>query len=165
MTTKILALFLVLLLPACSLFGGNSREPLPPVKVITEVVQAELFHPPVPPPAQIEDVEWFVVTAENLEEKIAELQNKQGDEWVLFGFTPQAYENMAYNIQELRRYNRQLQELILYYMEATRPRGTEEWLQENGDRADRLEEAAQPDPEKPGVTIESVASGLLDIIT
>lgn len=166
MNIKVLSLLLLLVaLPGCSLFGGTKREPLPPVKIITEVVQAEIFHPPVPSPAQIEDVTWFVVTAENLDEKIAELQSKQGEEWVLFGFTPQAYENMAYNIQEMRRYNRQLQELILYYMEATRPRGTEEWLQENENRASKLEDAMQPDPEEPGVTIEGIASGILDIVT
>ena len=34
--------------------------------------------------------------------------------------TPQDYENMAFNLQELRRYIRQQKEIIIYYRDATK---------------------------------------------
>lgn len=48
--------------------------------------------------------------------------------------TPQSYENMAYNLQEIRRYVRQQKEIILYYREATTgDDGTdaEDWIEKN----------------------------------
>ena len=36
----------------------------------------------------------------------------------IFGMTPQDYENMAFNLQELRRYIRQQKEIIIYYRDA-----------------------------------------------
>ena len=33
---------------------------------------------------------------------------------------PQDYENMAFNLQELRRYIRQQKEIIIYYRDATK---------------------------------------------
>ena len=44
----------------------------------------------------------------------------QGGTFVIFGMTPQDYENMAFNLQELRRYIRQQKEIIIYYRDATK---------------------------------------------
>jgi len=52
----------------------------------------------------------------------------------VFALTPDGYEKMAENFQEVRRYVRQQKELILYYREATtESEGTtaEEWLENN----------------------------------
>lgn len=37
-------------------------QPLPPVKVITETVQVEIYQPPLPSQIQLADVEWKVIT-------------------------------------------------------------------------------------------------------
>lgn len=105
--------------------------PLPPVTVITETVQVEIYQPPLPPPIRFDDVQWFVLTENNIEEKIAEVKRFTGTDFVIFGMTPQSYENMAYNFQENRRYTLQLLEIIRYYREATKPRGAEGWLEQN----------------------------------
>jgi hypothetical protein len=129
---KLLLLPLVLLLQSCSLFKSEPEPlPLPPVKVITETVQLEIYQPPLPPEIQLDDIKWFVLTEANLEEKIKEVKSFTGADFVLFGLTPQSYENMAYNFQEMRRYIRQQTEIIKYYREATKPKGPEGWLQEN----------------------------------
>ena len=47
----------------------------------------------------------------------------QDGNFVIFGMTPQDYENMAYNLQELRRYIRQQKEIIIYYRDATKVEG------------------------------------------
>lgn len=51
---------LTVLMTACASRGGY--EPLPPVKVITETVEVEIYSPPLPPEIQLNDVEWKVIT-------------------------------------------------------------------------------------------------------
>lgn len=134
---KLLGLFILIILPGCgglSLFTGSRAPeplPLPPVKVITETVQLEIYQPPLPPEIQLDDVQWFVLTENNMQDKVAEVKRFTGSEFVIFGLTPQSYENMAYNLQEIRRYIRQQTEIIKYYREATKPKGTDGWLEEN----------------------------------
>ena len=138
-------------LQACSFLRPAETEPLPlplpPVKVITETVQLEIYQPPLPPEIQLDDVQWFVVTKENLEDKIAEVENYTGTDFVVFGMTPQSYENMAYNLQEIRRYIRQQTEIIKYYREATKPKGPAGWLEENQEQQNTQLEIEQSDNE------------------
>lgn len=67
-------------------------------------------------------------------EQIKRLEKIQGGSYVVFALTPQAYENMAYNLQEIRRYVRQQKEIIIYYREATQGdqnTTSEDWLEKN----------------------------------
>ena len=82
----------------------------------------------------MQDVEFFVVTEKNLDEQIKKLEKMQDGTYVLFGLTPQDYENMAYNLQELRRYIRQQKEIIIYYRQATQEdenTDAEDWIERN----------------------------------
>ena len=100
-------------------------EPKPPeITIITEKVPVEIFQPPMPNPVLLRDVYWFVITEENLEEKLEQIRIIQDADAVVFGITPADYENMTWNIQELRRYIRQQKELIIYYRGATKPSDT-----------------------------------------
>jgi len=148
---KLWLLIPFMFLQACSFLKPAETEPLPlplpPVKVITETVQLEIYQPPLPPEIQLDDVQWFVVTKENLEDKIAEVENYTGTDFVVFGMTPQSYENMAYNLQEIRRYIRQQTEIIKYYREATKPKGPAGWLEENQEQQNTQLEIEQSDNE------------------
>lgn len=50
----------LIILSGCSTTG--SYQPIPPVKVITETVEVEIYQPPLPPEIQLSDVEWKVIT-------------------------------------------------------------------------------------------------------
>lgn len=129
--TKILATTLIALtVSGCALFD-RGEQPRPPVQIITREVPQRIYQPPAPNSVQLEDVSWFVITEENFDEQIARLQNLQGAGWVIFAITPQDYENLAYNFQEMRRYIRQQGEVIIYYREATDPGDAAEWQEEN----------------------------------
>jgi hypothetical protein len=127
---KVLLMIAILLLAGCNWIRPKP-ESIPPVTVITETVQLEIYQPPLPPAIRFDDVRWYVITEENLQDKIQEVKRHTGTDFVLFGMTPQSYENMAYNFQENRRYILQLLEIIRYYREATAPRGSEAWLEQN----------------------------------
>jgi hypothetical protein len=146
---KIILIATLLLLQSCSLLKPAVPEPLPlpPVKVITETVQLEIYQPPLPPEIQLDDIQWFVLTEGNLEEKVTEIKNYTGSDFVVFGLTPQSYENMAYNLQEIRRYIRQQTEIIKYYREATKPKGPAGWLEENQEQQNTQLEIEQSNNE------------------
>ena len=100
----------------------------------TEYKTLEIYQPPLPKAINLQDIEFFVVTEKNFEEQVARLKKLQDGSYVLFGITPLDYENMSYNLQELRRYIRQQKEIIIYYREATQNDvGTdaEDWLEQN----------------------------------
>ena len=135
---RINLIILMAFLAGCSSIPGFKPEPMvapePIVKTVTEYKTLEIYQPPLPEAIALEDVEFFVITEKNFEEQIAKLEKMQGGVFVLFGLTPQDYENMAYNLQELRRYVRQQKEIILYYRQATMGdlnTDAEDWLERN----------------------------------
>jgi hypothetical protein len=104
------------------------------VVTVTEKVPLRIYQPPLPAEIDLLDVTFFVITEENLEEQIKKIEKMQDNQFVVFALTPDGYEKMAENFQEVRRYVRQQKELIIYYREATtESEGTtaEEWQENN----------------------------------
>ena len=124
-----------LLLGGCSLIQPQPLPaPEPVIKTVTQYKTLEIYQPPLPKAIDLQDVEFFVVTEKNLDEQIKKLEKMQDGTYVLFGMTPQDYENMAYNLQELRRYIRQQKEIIIYYRQATQDdenTDAEDWMERN----------------------------------
>jgi len=122
---RILTSFLMIaFLSGCSFMKSEPLPtPEPVIKTVTEYKTLEIYQPQLPKRIDLQDVEFFVVTEKNLEEQIARISKMQDGTFVIFGLTPQDYENMAYNLQELRRYIRQQKEIIIYYREATKVEG------------------------------------------
>ncbi len=132
---RILTSIVVLALGGCSLLQPQPLPaPEPVIKTVTEYKTLEIYQPPLPKAISLQDVEFFVLTEKNFEEQIKKLEKLQSGTYVLFGLTPQDYENMAYNLQELRRYIRQQKEIIIYYREATQDdvdTDATDWLERN----------------------------------
>lgn len=126
----VISFLTIAFLSGCSFM---QKEPLPTpepiIKTVTEYKTLEIYQPPLPKKIDLQDVEFFVITEKNLEEQIERIRKMQDGTFVLFGMTPQDYENMAFNLQELRRYIRQQKEIIIYYRQATQPE--EDWLEKN----------------------------------
>jgi hypothetical protein len=92
----------------------------------------------LPTEITLSEVDFFVITENNLEEQIERLEKLQGGSFVIFAMTPQTYENMAYNLQEIRRYIGQQKEIIIYYREATQDEDdnttSEDWIERNSQK-------------------------------
>ena len=117
-------------------WGQKPKEIIPEQKIITveKKVPLRIFQPPLPMEIDLLNVNFFVITEENYEEKKQEIEKILDGNFVVFALTPDGYEKMAENFQEVRRYVRQQKELILYYREATtETEGTtaEDWLENN----------------------------------
>ena len=132
---RILSSVLLLSLGGCSLLQPQPLPaPEPIIKTVTEYKTLEIYQPPLPKAIDLQDVEFFVITEKNFEEQVAKLEKMQSGTYVLFGITPQDYENMAYNLQELKRYIGQQKEIIIYYRQATQGdenTDSEDWIERN----------------------------------
>jgi len=109
-------------------------KPEPQIITVTEKVPLRIYQPPLPQSIDLLEVNFFVITEENLQDKIKEIEKILDGNFVVFALTPDGYEKMAENFQEVRRYVMQQKELILYYRQATtETEGTtaEDWMENN----------------------------------
>jgi apolipoprotein N-acyltransferase len=118
MIRNIVFVFCLLMLSGCAIFGEESLD-APQVIVTTECAVVQIYQPELPREMKLENVSFFVITEENLEQKKQEIERLLGGEFVVFAIVPQAYENLAYNMQEIQRYLKQQKEIILYYQQQT----------------------------------------------
>ena len=131
---------------------GCASTPVKEVVIKTKPIEIEIAQPERPREIKLERPEWFVVNSSNLEEFLEKVRKIQSDEPVFFAFTPQDYEKMSYNLQEIRRYVLQQNEIIVYYEKMTAPKTTEEKSEEL--RAEQLEETTEIiEPEEKGFRI------------
>jgi len=136
---RVLSITLLSLMTGCSLLQPQPLvQPEPIIKTVTKVVPLEIYQPPLPTEITLSEVDFFVITENNLEEQIERLEKLQGGSFVIFAMTPQTYENMAYNLQEIRRYIGQQKEIIIYYREATKDEDdnttSEDWIERNSQK-------------------------------
>ena len=129
-------MFIILLL-----LGGCASTPVTEVLIKTKPIEIEIAQPERPKEIKLERPEWCVVNSSNLQEFLEKVRKIQSDEPVFFAFTPQDYEKMSYNLQEIRRYVLQQNEIIVYYEKMTAPKTTEEKSEEL--RAEQLEETTE----------------------
>lgn len=105
------------------LAGCLGRTVEPEVVVTTEYQEQNIPIQARPKAVNFPPVDWFVITEQNLDEKLAEINTKTGNT-VLFVVTPKGYENLALGIAELRRYVKDQQAIIGYYESALTPEPT-----------------------------------------
>jgi|TARA_R110002124_G_scaffold279496_1_gene452091 hypothetical protein len=92
-----------------------------------------------------DDRDEVIQVCGNIEQKIAEVEKRLGGDFVIMGMTPKGYENMAANLQDIKRYIKQQKEIILYYRDATGAESNddkEDWAEKNNsNQADQVEKA------------------------
>jgi hypothetical protein len=66
----------------------------------------------------LKEPHWYVVSEKNLDEFLARLKKEEGHV-VFFAMSVPDYELMAYNMQEIKRYVGEMQQVIVYYRKVT----------------------------------------------
>ena len=72
-----------------------------------------------PKPLQLNDTRVFVVTKDNFDEVKKEFIEIYGD-LAFVALSMKDYENLAFNIADIKRYLEQQKEIIIYYEEAVK---------------------------------------------
>ena len=113
---------LALLLPLLLLSSGCSswREVLP-VEVKTVEVERKIPIQNRPRPVKLDDVYFYVVSADNFDDFKKRFEKENGD-LVFYALSVRDYETIAYNMAELKRFIDQQQQIIVYYEEAVKPK-------------------------------------------
>ena len=81
----------------------------------TRRVQRDAEGKRIPREPLVDDNGEVIMVCGNLEQKIAEVEKMIGGEFVVMAITPKGYENMAANLQDIKRFIKQQKEIILYY--------------------------------------------------
>lgn len=113
----LLILIIPLLLSSCasfSLFGDSGKEKS--VEVTTVAKERTKLNIGAPEPLKVRDLEWIVVTPDNINEVWKKLE-EQKDDLVLFAITDNGYEALSLTMAEIRNYIATQRAIIVKYKE------------------------------------------------
>ena len=108
---------MLLVVTACS------RTPIKEVVTVPTVVETPEIEAPTinivrrPDPVAMKDADIVVVTESNLEEVMERIKGTQG-EFVLYAMTASSFEALALNLEQIKRFIEEQNEVILYYEKA-----------------------------------------------
>jgi len=97
------------------LLAGCASQPV----VVTNSVPTDIARPALPAKVNMLDVQWQVITKDDLQKMLDASKLPNSQPIVLFAVTPQGYQNLALNAAELKRYILQEQDVIKYYIDLT----------------------------------------------
>ena len=95
-----------------------SLLPTKQIEISAKPIERTIIQPVLPREIDLKEPYWYVVSEKNLEEFLARVEKDQG-QVVFFAMSVPDYELMAYNTQELKRYIRELKEVVVYYRKVT----------------------------------------------
>ena len=115
---KILIFVALLLISGCSMLGSKRDIPeVAPVEVVTIVKKAPTYHPPLPNQIDPVPVEWTVLNSALMQEYLDDLNEGNAPTNVWYALTTKGYENLSTNMAEVKRYLRQVLNILKYYKE------------------------------------------------
>ena len=80
----------------------------------------EILQPELPREIDLKEPNWYVVSDKNIDEFLERVRKETGGGVVFFAMSVPDYELMAYNMQEIRRYIREMKEVVVYYRKVTK---------------------------------------------
>ena len=104
-----------MMVSSCSLIPSKKE-----VQITTKAIERTIIQPVMPREIDLKEPYWYVVSDKNIDEFLARMEKDQG-QLVFFAMSVPDYELMAYNMQELKRYIRELKEVVVYYRKVTVP--------------------------------------------
>lgn len=115
-----MAISAALLVSACSQIPTKEIVTVPTV-IDTPKIEAPVIQVvPRPNPVQMKDADIVIVTEANLQEVIEKIKTTQG-EFVLYAMTAQSFEALALNMEQIKRFIEQQNNVILYYEKSVAP--------------------------------------------
>ena len=117
---KRLLLISLLFLSGCSTLGNMFSRPaavpvVTPVEIITITEPAPMYHPPLPEGVTPAQIEWIILNPSIMRQYIENYDAGDAPAVAYYGLTAQAYDNLANNLADIRRYIRQTLNIIKYY--------------------------------------------------
>jgi hypothetical protein len=105
--------------------GCSSWREVLPVEVKTVEVERKIPTQNRPRPVKLNDVYFYVVTEDTLDEFKKRFAKDNGD-LLFYALSVRDYETIAFNMAELKRYIDQQKQVIVYYEKAVAPKEKKE---------------------------------------
>lgn len=110
-------LIALLTITACSKKGEKEIVTIPTVVDTPKLESPAIRVVPRPKPVTMKDADIIVVTEDNLQQVIERVKNTQG-EFVLYAMTATSFESLALNLEQIKRFIEEQDQIVLYYEKA-----------------------------------------------
>ena len=115
LTLYLMPLLILLLVSSCSNFRAEKE-----VVTVEKIIKPTIALATKPNPVIMKNSDVIVITEDNLDEVIQKVKALQGGQFVVYGLDLKSFENLAINMEQIKRYIEQQNEVILYYEKAVR---------------------------------------------
>ena len=88
------------------------------VDVVAKPVERQIAQPILPRELSLKAPYWYVVSDKNIDKFLERVKKEEG-RLVFVAMAVPDYELMSYNMQELKRYIKELKEVVVYYRTVT----------------------------------------------
>ena len=112
----------IILLASCSTF----QQAVKPVQVKTIAERSPIYHPPLPYPMSLTNVDWEVLTPATMQEYLDSLEAGNAPPRAFYSLSAREYENLSMDMAEITRYTKDVLAIIKYYRELDKPEETED---------------------------------------
>ena len=112
MSLRLSLLLISVAVSGCSWIGP---KPVQPVKIVKVEVPAPVYHPVLPEKIAPLEVEWKVLTPAVMKEYVGDLDEGEAPVNVWYATSTKGYENLSANMAEVKRYIRQMLNIVEYY--------------------------------------------------
>ena len=102
------------LLTVLLLLSSCSWKPEKEIVTVEKIIKPTIAVVPRPKPIKIQDTEIIVITEKNLKSVMNRIKKEQGF-FVVYGMHPVSFKALALNVEQIKKYIEQQQEVILYY--------------------------------------------------
>jgi len=96
---------------SCSLM----QQAVKPVQVKTIAERSPIYHPPLPYPMSMSNVDWEVMTPELMQEYLNNLASGNAPKRAYYSLSSKEYENLSMDMAEITRYTKDILSIIKYY--------------------------------------------------
>ena len=112
-----------LLLISLSIFMASCSmmQSVKPVEVRKIAERPPMYHPPLPYPMSLSEVDWEIMTPELMEQYLQNLENGDAPRRAYYSLSSKEYENLSMDMAEITRYTKDILSIIKYYRELDKP--------------------------------------------
>tara|TARA_R110000796_G_scaffold7730_1_gene26308 strand:- start:128 stop:499 length:372 start_codon:yes stop_codon:yes gene_type:complete len=115
---NLLLISLSLMMASCSLMQSSIK----PVQVKTIAERPPMYHPPLPYPMSLSEVDWEIMTPELMEQYLQNLENGDAPRRAYYSLSSKEYENLSMDMAEITRWSKDILSIIKYYREYDKPK-------------------------------------------
>ena len=110
---NLLLISLSLMMASCSLMQSSVK----PIQVKSIAERPPMYHPPLPYPMSLSEVDWEIMTPELMEQYLQNLENGDAPRRAYYSLSSKEYENLSMDMAEITRWSKDILSIIKYYRE------------------------------------------------